>query len=116
MKKAKSYRKTEALTAWKALKENMPLRPVSIAYKHKGTTIDEDGIRICGTEKFIFSVLSHLKPLLKYENGQTRLGVAFSQVTDKETGELMPDAFRCSVQVHDRGREAQMVNAICGIE
>lgn len=110
--KGKSYKKADALELWAGLPENQDLRPGTIAYRHKGTTIDEDGVRICGTEEFILSVLSHLKPLLKYENGSTRLGVSFSQIQDKETKELIPNAFRCSVQVHERGPEAQMVNAI----
>jgi len=93
----KSYRKKEALELWQGLEENQELRPRMIAYKHEGTTIDEDGIRICGTEKFIFSVLSRLKPLLRYENGSTRIGIAFSQIQDKETKCLIPNAFRCSV-------------------
>ena len=115
MKKAKSYRKAEALKLWDKLPENQQLDPEPIAYKHKGTTIAEDGIRICGSEEFIKSVLSHLKPLLKHENGSTRLGVAFSQIQDIKTKELIPDAFRCSVQVHERGREAQAMNQMFGL-
>jgi hypothetical protein len=109
--KPDSMKKQEAIDAWKATADNMPLHPCMIAYKHEGTTIDEDGVRICGRKEFILSVLSHLKPLLAYENGQTRLGIAFSQIQDKETKQLIPNSYRCSVQVHERGPEAQHVNA-----
>jgi hypothetical protein len=108
----KTYRKAEALAKWEALEPDMKLRPCSIPYKHEGTTIAEDGIRICGSESFIFAVLSHLKPLLAFENGETRIGIAFSQIQDKETKRLIPCAFRCSVQVHERGEEAQHFNRL----
>jgi hypothetical protein len=110
--KPDSMKKQEVIDTWRGLADDMPLNPRMIAYKHEGTTIDEDGVRICGSKAFILSVLTHLKPLLKYENGQTRLGIAFSQIQDKETKRLIPDAYRCSVQVHERGPDAQHMNAM----
>ena len=110
---ATNYKKDEALRIWENLPDNQELNPESIPYKHKGTTIDQDGIRICGTQEFIFAVLSRIKPLLEYENGNTRIGIAFSQIQDKETKMLIPDKYRCSVQVHERGPQAQWCNAIC---
>lgn len=112
MQRPKSYKKAEVIAIWSEQAPDQEIRPASIPYKHEGTTIAEDGIRICGSEAFILSVMSHLKPLLKYENGLTRLGVAFSQVQDIKTGYLIPDAFRASIQVHERGDEAKMMNAI----
>jgi len=115
-RKPRSYRKAESLKLWATLPEDQKVNPCPIAYKHKGTTISEDGIRICGSEHFIKSVLSRLKDLLEYENGSTRLGVAFSEIQDMKTGLVIEDSFRCSVQVHERGREAQIVNRLCGIK
>ena len=112
MQKPKSYSKAEVIQKWTAADVGQALKPCPIVYKHEGTTIDQDGVRICGSESFIMAVLSHLKPLLKYENGGTRLGIAFSQIQDKDTKELIDGAFRCSVQVHERGPEAKHFNAL----
>ena len=109
---AQNIKKDEALAVWRALPENQTLRPVPIVYKHKGSTIDEDGIRICGSRPFIESVLSRLKPLLAYEGAETRIGIAFSEICDRETGAVIHGRFRCSVQVHERGDEAKHFNRI----
>jgi len=111
----KSYRKKQALELWNRLKPVKKLTPEPIVYKHKGTTIAEDGIRICGSEEFILSVMSRLKDLLEYEGPETRIGIAFSQIQDKETKCLIPDAFRCSIQVHERGHEARHCNLAYGM-
>jgi len=96
--------KNDFLTVWHNIDENKPLRPEYISYGHKGSTIDEDGIRICGSLGFIESVISRLGDLLKFENNDaTRLNVACSEITDKETGKRMTGKFRCSIQVHERG-------------
>ena len=84
------------------------MKPRPIPYKHKGSTIDEDGIRITGTLDFIEAVQSHLKALLAFEGIGTRLGVAFSEITDRETGARITDRYRCSIQVHQRGGEAAL--------
>jgi hypothetical protein len=49
--------------------------------------------------------LERLKDLLEYEGQQTRLGIAFSELSDKE-GNPMPSRFRCAIQVHERGRQS----------
>lgn len=114
MNKPVSFQKKEALEIWNSIPENQPLNPDPIAYKHKGTTIDEDGIRICGSKGFIKSVLSRIKPLLDYENGDTRIGIAWNEIVDKESGEIIDGKFRCSIQVHERGDEARRVNRLWG--
>ena len=108
-----SFPKKEVLNRWGDLSPQK-INPEPVMYKHKGTTIDQDGIRITGGLEFIESVLSRLTDLLAFENGSTRLQVAFSELTDKETGLKMEGRYRCSIQVHERGQEAQMVNAIIG--
>ena len=110
MNKPTSFQKKQALQLWAELPEALPLTPGAIAYKHKGTTIDEDGIRICGSLPFIKSILSRLKPLLRYENTATRIGIAFSEICDKDTGAVIHGRFRCSIQVHERGDEAKHFN------
>lgn len=109
--KGESLKKDEVLNLWAGLVPAEKIRPCSIPYKHEGTTIAEDGIRICGSKPFIFSVMSRLKDMLEQENGETRLGVAFSQIQDIKTGQLVDGAYRCSIQVHERGGQAQQMNA-----
>jgi len=107
--------KKQILNHWQALAE-IPatgIRPAQVEYKHRGSTYDQDGIRITGTREFIDSVLAVLKPLLRYENGTTRLQVVYKQSTDRKTGALM-DSYNCYIQVHERGGQAKMVNAMFG--
>lgn len=96
--------KASVLELWQSLKPGK-LKPQPIAYKHSGSTIDQDGIRICGSAEFIGAVMERLKDLLEYEGQQTRLGIAFSELSDKQ-GNPMPGRFRCAIQVHERGRLA----------
>lgn len=105
-------RKAEFLKHWIGLlKEGeRPLKPRPVPYKHEGSTYAEDGIRITGSAAFIDSVLSRLTDLLKHENPRTRLQVNYQESKDRESG-LKTGSFNCYVQVHQRGREAQAVNA-----
>lgn len=103
-------RKKEFLEHWTAIPADQKVRPCPVRYKHKGSTYDEDGIRITGSPKFIDSVLSLLKGLLEYENGNTRLQVMYKQSTDRKT-EMLIDGYNCYIQVHERGSEAKIVNA-----
>ena len=97
--------KNTALKLWADLAP-AKLRPDPIAYKHSGSTIDQDGVRICGSPEFIAAVMERLKDLLEYEGERTRIGIAFSTINDRETGTEIEGRFRCSIQVHERGRQA----------
>ena len=110
MNEPKSLRKEAFLAYWGAMKRRRPVRPRAVPYKHKGSTYAEDGIRITGSRVFVDQVISNLTPLLQYENDRTRLQVVYKQTVDRETG-LPIDAWNCYIQVHERGGEAQMVNA-----
>jgi len=103
-------KKAQILARWEGLKANQEVSPQMVAYKHTGSTYNEDSIRITGRTEFIDSVLSRLKDLLAYENGSTRLQVSYQEANDKDSG--LPLGSYCAyVQVHERGREAQMMNA-----
>jgi len=82
-------KKKQMLIHWKGLPENQAVSPQAVAYKHEGTTYDEDGIRITGSQAWIDSVLSRLKGMLEYENGSTRLQVVYKPSTDRHTGAEM---------------------------
>jgi hypothetical protein len=96
--------KEKALTMWAELQPGK-LRPDPIPYKHSGSTIDQDGIRICGSPDFIAAVMERVKDLMQYESAKTRLGISFSQLNDKQGNEIK-GRFRCSIQVHQRGEQS----------
>ena len=112
-------RKKEIMQHWGALEPNQPLHPCPVQYKHEGSTYHCDGVRITGSRAWIDAVLSRLKDLLEFENTQTRLQLSYQEATDKEA-RLPMGTYYCYVQIHQRGGEAQMVNAyasaLCGRE
>ena len=106
-------KKAEFIKHWKMIEPNQPVKPTPIAYKHKGSTFDEDGIRILGSPEFIDSVLSRLKDVLEYENGRTRLSISHAEATDRHTGRPL-GSYKVYVQVHERGSQAVAMNSIFG--
>ncbi len=102
--------KKEILEHWRAIEPGQPLAVRPVAYKHEGSTYDQDGIRITGSQAFIDSVLSRLTGLLDYENGDTRLQLVYKESQDRTTGAEL-GSYNCYVQVHERGGEAKAVNA-----
>ena len=107
-------KKSDFIQHWNLIEKDQKLEPCPIAYKHKGSTFDEDGIRILGSPEFIDSVLSRLKDLLDYENGQTRLSISHSEATDKNTGNPL-GTYKVYIQVHERGHQARAINAMFGV-
>ena len=106
-----SKTKAQALRHWEGIKDGGTIAITPVAYKHTGSTYAEDGIRLTGSKLFIDSVLSRLKDLLEYENNDTRLQLVYKQSQDRDTGcEL--SSYNCYIQVHERGREARICNAI----
>ena len=79
--KAKPWKagKNEIVNFWKGVQTNMPFALKPIPYDHKGSTIQEDGLRITGSKEFIQSVLSRLKDFMIYENPETKLMVSYRQ-------------------------------------
>jgi hypothetical protein len=106
-------RKAQILNHWQSIEPDQAIKIDSVMYKHKGSTYAEDGIRLTGSPEFIDSVLSRLKDLLKHENGSTRLQLNYQESKDRVTGNLT-GSYNCYVQVHERGGEAKMVNAMTG--
>jgi len=110
MKGCTAMQKAEFLDHWRMIAPNQTITPSVVPYKHEGSTYAEDGIRLTGSREFIDSVLSRLTDLLRFENNSTRLQVNYQESKDRESGRLT-GSWNCYVQVHERGREAQMVNA-----
>ncbi|KKL51271.1 hypothetical protein LCGC14_2297200 [marine sediment metagenome] len=103
--------KAEMLAHWQSITPDQDIAIEAVAYKHKGSTYDQNGIRLTGSQQFIDSILSRLKELLDYEADDTRLQVVYKQSQDKDTG-LPLDSYNCYIQVHERGGEACIMNAI----
>ncbi len=101
--KAESFSKNDVLDRWEKLPKNKTLSPRPIPYKHTGSTIDEDTIRLTGTKAFIEQALSNLKGLLRFENRKTRLSISYAQLTEKGTNKPIKGSYRCYIQVHQRG-------------
>ncbi len=106
-------KKKEFLEHWSNIESDQDINPLPVAYKHKGSTFDQDSIRITGSMEFIDSVLSRIKTYLRFENGSTRLGVSMTEATDRDSGSKL-GTYKCYIQVHERGPQAQMMNAFTG--
>jgi hypothetical protein len=71
--------KGEIMPFWRSLDASTPLKMQPVSADHKGSTMQEDAVRITGSKEFISSVLSKLKDFLMYENPKTKLMVAYRQ-------------------------------------
>jgi len=107
-------RKAQILEHWSAIPAGQEIKISSVPYKHQGTTYTEDGIRLTGSQEFIDSVLSRLKDLLTHENGATRLQLNYQESKDRKTGRET-GTYNCYVQVHERGHDTQIINAMFGL-
>lgn len=96
--------KTDIVKFWQGVQSNSPLALRPIAYDHKGTTIQEDGLRITGSKEFIASVLSRLKDFLMYENPDTKLMVSYRQ-SPKSFVPGNRNSFSFYLQVKSRGKK-----------
>ena len=99
------------------LPANQPImdKMEALPYKHKGKTYGMDGIRIDGSMEFIDSVLSRLQDMLQGENCTTRLQTSIADCSLAEGDFNKGNGGNvCYIRLATRGREAQMMNAICG--
>lgn len=106
-----NMRKEQILEHWRGITPAKHIHIMPVAYKHTGSTYDQDGIRLTGSQQFIDSVLSRLSELLDYENDETRLQLVYKQSQDRETGAEL-GSYNCYIQVHERGGEAIIMNGI----
>jgi len=72
-------KKSEILSFWKALAPDIPLQLQPIDSAHKGSTLQQDTIRVTGTKEFITTILSRLKDFVVYENPDTKLVLDYRQ-------------------------------------
>ena len=72
----------EILRHWASLKDQ-PMMPHPIPPNHKGSTYNQDTIRITGSSHFINSVLAQIKELIRYESPFFNLDVEYREIIDK---------------------------------
>jgi hypothetical protein len=104
--KAWKASKDEILTFWKTVTDNSPIQLKPIPYNHKGTTIQEDGIRITGTKEFIASILSRMKELINFENNNNKLIISYRQSPKS----LIPgnkESYMFYLQIKERGQKTK---------
>ena len=99
-------KKAQMLQHWEALDDNQPIPLRAIPANHKGSAYTMDTIRITGSEEFIDAVLSRVKDVLDYENGDTRLQVSYAEINDRDDGE--PTGKHAAyISVRERGDSAR---------
>src|SRR3982750_2712743 len=92
-------KKDEILQFWQKLPPSMPIQPFNIVPSDShGSTYRYDGVRVTGTNQFINSVVSRLKDLVGYDQGNTRLQLLYRQQVDKQTQQPLPNSFVFYVQ------------------
>jgi hypothetical protein len=104
--KAWKASKDEILTFWRSVAGNSPIQLKPIPYSHKGTTIQEDGIRITGTKEFIASILSRMKELINFENDNNKLIISYRQSPKS----LIPgnkESYMFYLQIKERGQKSK---------
>lgn len=72
-------KKSDIMTFWKSLAPNMPLQLQPIDNAHKGSTLQQDTLRLTGSKEFVSTVLSRLKDFIVYENPNTKLVLDYRQ-------------------------------------
>ena len=117
-----TLKKAQFLAHWATLSSGEhQLNPnvVPIPYKHQGSTYGMTQVRIMGSAGFVDWCLFRLADLRSWENSDYRLATTYRQASDKEQQLIMLDtatgeepAMSCYVQVHQRGKQAQLLNAL----
>ena len=96
--------KADVLERWQQLPANKTLAMEPKPADKGGSSYEEDSIRLTGSLKYIDSVLSNLRGLLRFENTKTRLDVAFAQQKDKVTRQPRAGKYVCYIKVVEKVR------------
>jgi hypothetical protein len=78
--------KQAILDHWDGLSEDQPIAMSPLESNHKGSSYDQDSIRITGSQEFIDGCLSRLKSLMQYEEGSTLLQISYQQTVERVHG------------------------------
>jgi hypothetical protein len=94
-------KKSDVLKFWHMLRE-LPILPKPIPTRHKGSSYDQDVIRITGTSEFINSALSRMKDFLRYQNNPAiELDVDYRQIIDKYDRPV-PAKYVCYIRLREK--------------
>lgn len=100
-------KKQEIVKFWQSLPASVPIQPFNIIPGGaKGSTYMYDGVRVTGSHQFINSVVSRLRELLNYDQGNTKLSLRYYQQVDKNTEQPLPNSFVFYVQVRSKNDNA----------
>lgn len=101
--------KKDDATSWMESLPDYDVEDVLDSVKSKPTTqsgslmgTDVSNIRVSGDAEFITRFAALMKPILDFENSDTRVAITLSQVEDNDTGELS-DNYSLYLNVADRG-------------
>lgn len=101
-------KKKEIVQFWKSLPGSIPIQPLNVVPdKYRGSTYMYDGIRVTGSHQFINAVVSRLKDILNYDQGNTKLFLRYHQQVDKKTEQPLPNSFVFYVQVRGKQEKVQ---------
>ena len=106
--------KKELLRKWQELTPNQTIldKMQPIDHKHQGKTFGLDGIRIDGSEDFVFAVLSRLQDLINGENNVTRLQLSMNDCSKAEGDFNKGNGGNvCYIRLRTRSSQAAAVSA-----
>lgn len=96
-------KKPDIVKYWNGLPPALPIQPVNVPpADYRGSTYMYDGIRVTGSRQFIDSVVSKLKDVLKYDEGNTKLMLRYYQQSDKNTNYPLPNSFVFYAQIRSK--------------
>jgi hypothetical protein len=100
--------KDEIIPYWKNLSNSTPILIKPVPYDHKGSTYNEDGLRITGSKEFIGSVLARLKEFLPFESATTSLQVVYRETQSPSQLRMgnKKTSYAFYIQVKERGSNA----------
>lgn len=87
---------------WRTLRPDLPIIIEPISKDHKGSTRNEDGLRITGSPRFIASVIAKLKTILLYENDKTKIEILYRQ-TGSHQGVSQSPTYVMYINIKERG-------------
>lgn len=95
--------KSEVLKFWRSL-EDKPIVPKPIPLTHKGSSYDQDVLRLTGSAEFINSIMGRVKDFLNYETPKIELDVDYRQTVDKYERPI-PGKYVCYIRLREKKRK-----------
>lgn len=98
--------KAEIISHWSQLTPRGPIPITPKPHDHYGTSLDEDTIRVTGSQQFIDAILARLRELIQLETQDTELEVRYEKSRYEHAGSNVPNfQFYCSVKYKNPARK-----------